>query len=126
MNFALATDVGGGTSFSMLRTMGEAYKVAQMLGQRLSPLRVFYLATLGGARALGLQDRIGQFAPGSEADFIVLDPRATPLMSRRFAQTTTLSEQLLLLTTLGDERNVAQTYIMGRCVPHGSRVADHA
>lgn len=126
MKFALATDVGGGTSFSMLRTMGDAYKVSQMLGQRLSPLRMFYLATLGGARVLGLQDRIGQFKPGSEADFIVLDPHATPLMSRRFSQTTTLSERLLLLATLGDERNVAQTYIMGRCVqPGSSGVADH-
>lgn len=127
MKFALATDVGGGTSFSMLRTMGDAYKVAQMLGQRLSPLRMFYLATLGGARVLGLQDKIGQFASGSEADFIVLNSHATPLMSRRFAQTTTLSERLLLLATLGDERNVAQTYVMGRCVQAGaSGVADHA
>lgn len=116
LKFALATDVGGGTSFSMLRTMGEAYKVSQLLGQRLSPLRMFYLATLGGARVLGLQDRIGQFSPGSEADFTVLDSHATPLMSRRFSQSTTLSERLLLLATLGDDRNVAGTYIMGRRV----------
>lgn len=114
LQLSLATDVGGGTSFSMLRTMAEAYKVAQLSGQRLSPLRLFYLATLGGARALGLSDRIGQFAPGSEADFIVLDGRATPLMSRRFDQSPGLSERLLLLATLGDDRNVAETYILGQ------------
>lgn len=122
LRFALATDVGGGTSFSMLRTMGEAYKVAQLLGQRLSPLRMFYLATLGGALALDLHRRIGGFSVGSEADFIVLDPHATPLMSRRFAQSDTLSERLLLFATLGDDRNIAWTYIMGRRVHASSGV----
>ena len=116
LKISLATDVGGGTSFSMLSTMGEAYKVAQLTGQRLSPLRMFYLATLGGARALGLSDRIGQFQPGHEADFIVLDGRATPLMSRRFDQSPTLSERLLVLATLGDDRNVAETHILGQRV----------
>lgn len=116
LRFSLATDVGGGTSFSMLRTMGEAYKVAQLLGQRLSPLRLFYLATLGGARGLDLQQQIGQFSPGCEADFIVLDPHTTPLMSRRFAQSDTLAERLLLFATLGDDRHIAETYIMGRRV----------
>jgi guanine deaminase len=127
LKFALATDVGGGSSFSMLRTLGEAYKVAQLLGQRLSPLRMFYLATLGGARILGLQDRIGHFAPGNEADFIVIDPHATPLMSRRATQSTTLSGRLLLLATLGDDRNVAETYIMGQRIETGlPGAADHA
>ena len=114
MRFAIATDVGGGTSFSMLRTMGEAYKVAQMLGQRLSPLRAFYLTTLGAARVLSLQDRIGNFAPGSEADFIVLDLQSTPLLSRRAGQSPSLEEKLLLLMTLGDDRAVAATYILGQ------------
>jgi guanine deaminase len=114
--FSLATDVGGGTSFSMLRTMGEAYKVAQMQGQRLTPLRAFYLSTLAGARALGLDDRIGSFRAGTEADFVVLDTNSTPLMKRRAAQCTTLSEKLLLLMMLGDERCVAGTYILGERV----------
>jgi guanine deaminase len=113
MRFALATDVGGGSSFSMLRTMAEAYKVAQLLGQSLSPLRAFYLATLAGARMLGLADRIGRFAPGSEADFIVLDPQATPLLERRMAQSRTLTERLLVLMTLADDRAIAATYILG-------------
>jgi guanine deaminase len=114
MRFAMGTDVGGGTSFSLMRTLGEAYKVAQMTGQRLSPLRAFYLATLGGARALGLEDRIGRFAPGTEADFVVLDLRATPLIARRMQGTRSLEEKLLVLMTLADERAVASTYAMGR------------
>jgi guanine deaminase len=113
LRFALATDVGGGSSFSMLRTMGEAYKVAQLLGQSLTPLRAFYLATLGSARVLGLDDRIGRFTVGAEADFIVLDLNATPLLSRRTAQSKTLAEKLLLLMTLGDDRAIAATYVLG-------------
>jgi guanine deaminase len=114
--YALATDVGAGSSLSMLRTMGEAYKVAQLQGQRLSPLRAFYLSTLAGARLLRLDGQIGHFAPGTEADFIVLDPDATPLLARRMRQSSTLAEQLLLYMILGDDRAVAGTYILGRAV----------
>jgi guanine deaminase len=114
MRFSIATDVGGGTSFSMLQTLGDAYKVAQLSRQHLSPLRAFYLATLGGARALGIDDRVGRFAVGMEADFVVLDLRATALIARRMAGTRTLAEKLLVLITLGDERTVARTYILGR------------
>jgi guanine deaminase len=117
--FSMATDVGAGSSFSMLRTLGDAYQVAQLTHQHLSPLRAFYLATLGGARALGLADRIGHFAVGTEADFIVLGLRATPLLARRTAQERTLSEKLLLLMTLGDDRVVSRTYILGREVNVG-------
>jgi len=114
MRYALATDVGGGSSFSMLRTMAEAYKVAHLLGQALSPLRAFYFSTLAGARMLGLADKIGHFAPGAEADFIVLDPQATPLLARRMAQARTLSERLLLYMILGDDRAIAATFILGQ------------
>jgi guanine deaminase len=110
----VGTDVGGGTSFSMLRTLAEAYKVAQMSGQRLSATRAFYLATLGGAKALSLEDRIGGFLPGREADFVVLDPGATPLAARRMQAARTLEEKLFILMMLGDDRMVRQTYIMGR------------
>jgi guanine deaminase (EC 3.5.4.3) len=113
MTFAIATDVGGGTSFSLLRTLGEAYKVAQLNGQRLTPLRAFYLVTLGAARALHLADRIGNFAIGNEADFVVLDPAATPLTARRSAGSHTLSERLRVLMTLGDDRAVHETCILG-------------
>ena len=114
MRVALATDVGGGSSFSMLRTMGEAYKVAQLLGQPLGALRAFYLATLAGAQMLGLADKVGRFAAGTEADFIVLDPQATPLLAWRMAQARTLAERLLLFMVLGDDRAIAETYILGQ------------
>lgn len=113
MRFALGSDVGGGTSFSLLRTMQEAYKVAQLQGQRLTALRAFYLATLGGARALRLDDTIGSFQPGREADFIVLDPAATPLLARRSGAARTLEERLFAWMILGDERSIRETYVMG-------------
>ncbi|EJN08602.1 guanine deaminase [Herbaspirillum sp. YR522] len=111
---SLATDVGGGTSFSMLQTMNELYKVARMGGTYLPALRMFYLATLGGARALQLEGTIGNFAVGCEADFVVLDPRATPLLARRSATTDSLEEQLFALAILGDDRTIAATYSAGR------------
>ena len=111
--YALATDVGGGTSFSMLRTMSEAYKVAQLQGQRLSPLRAFYLAGLAGARALRLDDRIGNLLPGKESDFVLLDPRATPLLARRTAAARDVRDILFALMVLGDDRAIAETWVLG-------------
>lgn len=113
---SLATDVGGGTSFSMLQTMNEGYKVARMTGTHLSAIRMFYMATLGGARALHMEDKIGSFQPGCEADFIVLDPQATPLLARRSAGCNTLEERLFALAMLGDDRAIASTYAAGKCV----------
>jgi guanine deaminase len=110
---ALGTDVGGGTSFSMLRTMHDAHKVARLRRAPFDALDAFYLATLGGAAALGLGDRIGSFAPGREADFIVLRPDATPLLARRMARADTIEAKLFLLMTLGDERAIEATYILG-------------
>lgn len=109
----LGTDVGGGTSFSLLQTLAEAYKVLQLQGQSLSAERAFYLATLGGARSLYLDDRIGNFAPAKEADFVVLDPAPTPLMARRLARCGDLAERLFVYMTLGDDRSVAASGIMG-------------
>jgi guanine deaminase len=113
---ALGTDIGGGTSFSLLRVMDEAYKVAQLRREVLSPLRAFHLATLGAARALHLDDRIGSLAPGKEADFIVLDPTSTPLLARRMAAARTLPEKLSVLMTLGNDRAIARTYLAGQLV----------
>ncbi|MFV8824004.1 guanine deaminase [Thauera sp. WH-2] len=109
----LGTDVGGGTSFSMLQTLNEAYKVLQLAGQSLSAVAAFHLATLGGARSLYLDDRIGNFAPGREADFVVLDPCATPLLARRSAACNTLEERLFTMMMLGDDRAVAATFVLG-------------
>lgn len=112
----LATDVGGGTSMSMLRTLSEAYKVCQLSGQRLSPSRMLYLATLGGAEALYLQDRIGNLKPGREADFVILDPAATPLSARRDARSLSPADRLFALFMLGDDRHVHATYAGGNRV----------
>lgn len=116
MPVTLATDVGGGTSFSMLATMNEAHKVARMGGHHLSALRMFYLATTGAARALDLDAQIGTLAAGTEADFVVLDPAATPLLARRTARVESLEELLFALALLGDDRAVAATYSMGQRV----------
>ncbi|MET0682099.1 MAG: guanine deaminase [Casimicrobiaceae bacterium] len=109
----LGTDVGGGTTLSMLRTMEESYKVCQLAGQSLSPMQAFYLATLGGAAALYLEDRIGNFDVGKEADFVVLDPEATPLLARRMERTTTLAERLFAFMIMGDDRAVHATHVLG-------------
>ena len=114
LRVGLGTDVGAGASFSMLRTLSDAYKVAQLAGHTLSPYRALYLATLGSARALYIDDRVGSFALGNEADIVVLDPQATPLMARRTANAADVSEKLFAMIMLGDDRAVAATYIMGR------------
>lgn len=111
---ALATDVGGGTSYSMLRTAAEAYKVLQLRRQNLPALEAFYLMTLGNARALSLDDRIGALEPGREADLVVLDAGATPAMAHRMVSVAgDLAEELFVLMTMGDDRAVRATYVAG-------------
>jgi len=114
VRLALATDIGGGTRFSMLATMHEAYKIAQLNGQALTAAQAFYLATRGGAHALYLDERIGSIAPGMEADVTVLDLKSTPPISRRMAHCRDLMDALFVQMTLGDERAVRATYIAGR------------
>jgi len=114
---ALATDVGGGTSYSLLETANEAYKVLQMNGQSWPAAQALYQLTLGNARALGLEDRIGAVSAGFEADLVVLDSRATPAMAHRMeAVDGDLAEELFILMTMGDDRAVAETYVAGRPV----------
>ena len=113
---SVGTDVGGGSSYSMLRTLGEAYKVQQLLGTSLSPAYALYLATLGGAKALSLDDKLGSITPGKEADFVLLDPRATPLLARRTALRDDPLDTFFALMTLADDRAVAATYANGVCV----------
>jgi guanine deaminase len=110
----LGTDVGAGTSFSILTTLGAAHQVARLRGWSLDPLHGFYLATLGGARALGQADRIGSLAPGLEADLVVLDPRATAPLARCADRAGSLADLLYGLATLGDRRAVRATYVAGR------------
>ncbi|MCL6262472.1 guanine deaminase [Craterilacuibacter sp. RT1T] len=112
----LGTDVGAGTSFSHFETMGEAYKIMQLQGRKLSAYESFYLATLGGAKSLDLQDKIGNLQSGKEADFVILNLAASDLGRLRLSTSKTLEEKLFVLMTIGDDRNVASTYVAGRKV----------
>lgn len=109
----LGTDVGGGTSLSLLRTASEAYKVLHLQDQALPATRALYLATLGAAEALYLDDKVGNFEPGKEADFVVLDPAASSLSERRTRVAASIEEALFAITMLADDRHVAATYIAG-------------
>ncbi|WP_025123038.1 MULTISPECIES: guanine deaminase [unclassified Serratia (in: enterobacteria)] len=112
----MGTDIGAGTTFNMLRTLNEAYKIMQLQGYRLSAYEAFYLATLGGADALGLADTLGNFNLGKEADFVVLEPTATPLQQLRYDNSKTLMDKLFVMMTLGDDRSIYRTYVDGRLV----------
>lgn len=113
VNVGLGTDVGGGDSFSILRTINEAYKIQQLQNYSLSPWRSLYFATLGGAKALALQDYIGNFDPGKEADLVVLDEQATAVLKMRSSACSSLEERLFCLMMLGDDRAVSHTYVLG-------------
>lgn len=119
----LATDLGAGTSFSMLQTLNEAYKVAQLNGNPLSSGHAFYLATRGSAEALYLEHSIGSIAPGMEADLVVLDLKSTPVIDYRMRYCKDLEEALFVQMTMGDDRAVLATYVAGRLAY--SRPAQH-
>lgn len=110
----LGTDVGGGTSLSLLKTASEAYKVLHLQDHALPATRALYLATLGAAEALYLDDNIGNFLPGKEADFVVLDPDGSNLTARRMAAAETIEEAFFALLTLADDRHVAATFVRGK------------
>ncbi|MFN3275401.1 MAG: guanine deaminase [Paracoccus sp. (in: a-proteobacteria)] len=110
----IATDIGGGTSYSMLATLAEGYKILQLRGQKLHPLTAFHWATRGNAIALGMDHDIGTLAPGSAADLVVLDARATPAMALRMKRAETLAQELFILQIMGDDRAISQTYVAGK------------
>ncbi|WP_102960177.1 guanine deaminase [Mangrovicella endophytica] len=116
LRVGLATDIGGGTSYSMLQTAAEAYKVLALRGEKLTAFEAFHMMTAGNAEAIGLAGTIGQLAPGYEADLVVLDSRATAALRRRMQRAETLAEELFALMMLGDDRSVAATYANGKCV----------
>jgi len=113
---AMATDVGGGTSFSLFQTFNEAYKIQQLQGNKMSAFKGLYMSTLAGAKALDLEGTIGNFMPGCEADFLILDNAPTPFLAFRLAQCQTLEERLFTLMMLADDRCISETYIMGNSI----------
>lgn len=116
VRMGIGTDVGAGTTFSLLRTLGEAYKVGQLQRYSLHASEAFYHATLGGARALRLDEKIGNFMAGKEADFVVIEPAVTPLQRLRISRCQDIDETLFALMTLGDERNIRETWVAGQRV----------
>jgi guanine deaminase len=125
VHVGLGTDVGAGTSFSMLATLNEAYKVAQLTGSALDGVTGWYLATRGAADALDLAGTIGSFERGCDADLIVVDPAATPLMKLRSGTCESIEELLFVLMTLGDDRAIRATYVAGQAA-RVARTSDHA
>lgn len=115
-HLALATDIGGGTSYSMLQTMAETYKVQMLSGRKLTAAHLFFMATLGNARALRIDQECGSLAIGKFADIIVLDPAATEVMAARAALSDSIEDVLFSLALLGDDRSVTATYVAGEKV----------
>jgi guanine deaminase len=120
LRYGLASDVGGGTSFSPFHTMHAAYTVARQSVDRpgisLAPEHLWWQHTAGAANALDLSGKVGNLLPGCEADFVVLNHQATPLLARRTAQTETLAEWLFAMIVMGDERLIAHTVVQGQAV----------
>ncbi len=113
-HITLASDWGAGNTLSLFRVMDDAYKVALLQGYKFPSLLRWYCCTLGAAKALQLEDKIGNFSPGKEADFIVIDPAASPLVHYRASQVEDIFELLFVLMSLGDERNIHSTYVLGQ------------
>ncbi|MGI9395201.1 MAG: amidohydrolase family protein, partial [Boseongicola sp.] len=109
----LATDTGGGSSFSMLRTMASAYEIAQLRGRALHPAELMWLATEGSAQALRIADRVGALRPGLAADLIVIDLASTPAIAQRAAKADTIWEAVFPTIMMGDDRAIKEVFIMG-------------
>lgn len=112
----IGSDVGAGISLNLLRTLSDAYKVLQLQAHPLTAFQALYLATLGAARALRLDDRIGNFRVGMEADFVTLDAAAVAATQRRLSTSDNIAEKLFAFIMLGDDRSVSETYLMGKAV----------
>jgi guanine deaminase len=110
----VGSDVGGGTSLNMLRTLGHAYMALQLRGQSLTPFGAFYLATLGSARALYLDDKLGNFAEDKEADFVVLDASQTAITKRRWERSENIFAKVFTVCLIGDRETLAGTYLAGQ------------
>jgi guanine deaminase len=116
INLAVGSDVGAGTSFSMLANMEDAYKIAALHKRKLHPFQAIYFATLGGARALRLENEVGNFDAGKAADFVVLDPSKNDLLAYRIQDAKSIEETLFAFIILGNDRLVKATFVMGEAV----------
>ena len=119
VSLGIATDVGGGTSFSMLQTLGETYKVQMLCGRKMKATELFHMATLGNAKRLRIDDETGSLAIGKFADIVVLDPSATDILAARHPLSNSIEDVLFALAILGDDRAVQATYVAGKKV-HGA------
>ena len=119
VSLGLATDVGGGTSYSMLQTLGEAYKVQMLCGRKMKAAELFHMATLGNANRLRIGDETGSLAIGKYADIVVLDPMATDVMAARHVLSNSIEDVLFALAILGDDRAIKATYVAGEKVYGG-------
>lgn len=113
VSLGLATDVGGGTSYSMLQTLGETYKVQMLSGRKLKASELFHMATLGNANRLRIGDETGSLAIGKYADLVVLDPQATDVLAARHVLSNSIEDVLFALAILGDDRAIKATYVAG-------------
>jgi guanine deaminase len=113
LRVGLATDTGGGSSFSMLRTMAAAYEVAQLSGTSLHPLQLLWLATAGSARAMHIHDKVGNIKPGMEADLVALNLSSTPAIAQRSDRAKTLWEAVFPTIMMGDDRAIAAVWVAG-------------
>ncbi len=116
-NIGLATDIGGGSSFSMLRTMAAAYEIGQLNGTALHPAELLWLATCGSAKVLHADDLIGNLAAGMEADIVVLDLSSTPAIAQRHAEADTIWESIFPTIMMGDDRAISDVFIAGELAP---------
>ncbi len=114
LRVGLATDTGGGSNFSMLRTMAAAYEIAQLRGQALHPSQLWWLATQGSARALRAEDRIGNIAPGMEADLVVVDLASTPAIEQATRRAGDIWQALFPTIMMGDDRAIRAVWVGGR------------
>ena len=119
VSLGLATDVGGGTSYSMLQTLGEAYKVQMLCGRKMKAAELFHMATLGNAKRLRIDHETGNLAIGKYADIVVLDPMATDVMAARHVLSNSIEDVLFALAILGDDRAIKATYVAGEKVYGG-------
>lgn len=114
LRVGLATDTGGGSSFSMLRTMAASYEIGQLRGTALHPAQLLWLATRGSSEALHLEHQIGSIAMGLEADLTVIDLTSTPAIAQRAGRSTDIWEAIFPTIMMGDDRAIVETYVMGR------------